>query len=48
MYYHRNMYTLLNRRVHNAIDGIAGLVAHAGLTEAAPPVENAHAISPRG
>ena len=48
MYYHRDVYTLLNRLVHSVIDDIIGPVARAGSAEAAPPVEEANSILPGG
>ena len=44
MYYHRLVYTLLNRRVHSAIGDITCQVALAGNSEAAPPVELANQV----
>ena len=44
MYYHRFVYTLLNRRIHNVIDDIIGLVAHDGIAEAASPAEENNQI----
>ena len=44
MYYHKLVYTLLNRHVHNVIDDIIGQVAHAGNPEAAPPTEEANQV----
>ena len=48
MYYHRFVYTLLNRNVHSVIDDITGLVARAGTTETALPAEEANQIPPGG
>ena len=48
MYYHRFVYTLLNSRVHSAIDDITSPVARAGIAEAAPPEEEANQIPPGG
>ena len=48
MYYHRLVYTLLNRLVHSVIDNIAGQVARAGNPKAVPPAEEANQIPPGG
>ena len=42
MYYHRFVYTLLNRRVHSVIDNITGQVALAGHLETAPHAQDAN------
>ena len=44
MYYHRFVYTLLNRRVHSVIDDITCSVARTGTAETAPPVDKANQI----
>ena len=44
MYYHRPMYTLLNRHVHSVINNITGQVARGGNPEAAPPAEEANQV----
>ena len=48
MYYHRSVYTLLNRCVHSIIDDITGPAARASTAEAAPPAKNASQIPPGG
>ena len=48
MYYHRFVYTLLNRPVHSVIDDITGLVACAYTADAAPPVEEANQVPSGG
>ena len=48
MYYHRLVYTLLNRRIHSVIDDITGQVASAGNPDAAPPAEEANQVPPGG
>ena len=42
IYNHRYGFTLLNHRVHSAIDDIIGPIARAGLAEVAPPAEEAN------
>ena len=44
MYYHRLVYTLLNRRVYSVIGDITGQVARTGDPEAAPPTEEINQI----
>ena len=46
MYYHKSVYTLLNRRVHSVIDDIISLLACASTAEATTPVEEANQIPP--
>ena len=48
MYYHRSVYTLLNRRVYSIFNDITGTVARASTTETAPSVEEANQIPPGG
>ena len=48
MYYHRLVYTLLNRHVHSVISDITGQVARADDPKAALPAEETNQVPPGG